>query len=129
MAQPFGFQLLHTDGAARAGDEVHDLFAPRLVRKSALYAVNLSPKSTNARQQLFLIANCMAHTADYSIPTHPIVRSQALFLGLSSPNHESGCYHTLWITGRHKDTRSAETCARSGRGLDPCPCNDGQPDG
>src|ERR1700688_4070275 len=39
--------------------------------------------------------------------------SQALFLGLSSPNYESGCYHTLRITGRHKDTRCAETDARS----------------
>src|ERR1700680_1042777 len=55
--------------------------------------------------------------------------SQALFLGLSSPNYESGCYHTLRITGRYKDTRCAETCAPSGRGLDPGPCDDGQPDG
>src|SRR5213078_3723027 len=55
--------------------------------------------------------------------------SQALFLSLSSPNYESRCYHTLRITGRYKDTRCAETGARSGRGLDPGPCNDGQPDG
>jgi hypothetical protein len=48
-------------GAARTGDEMHDLLAPRLFGKRAFYAVNLSSKSANARQQLFSIANRMAH--------------------------------------------------------------------
>ena len=48
-------------GAARTGDEVHDLLATRFFSKCAFYAVNLSPKSTNTRQQLFSIANRMAH--------------------------------------------------------------------
>ena len=57
-------------GAARAGDEVHDLLAPRLFGKRALYAVNLSPKSAYARQQLFPIANRMAHVRSIAyLPT------------------------------------------------------------
>jgi hypothetical protein len=50
-------------GAACAGDEVHDLLASCLARKSAFYAVDLSPEPADARQQLFLIANRMAHLA------------------------------------------------------------------
>ena len=48
-------------GASRAGDEMHNLLAPRLLFKSAFYTVNLSAKPTNTRKQLFLIANCVAH--------------------------------------------------------------------
>jgi hypothetical protein len=70
--------------AARAGDEVHNLLAPRLFLESAFYAVNLSPNSTNARKQLFLIANRMAHSAKYSIPPLPISESPKDLSGSSN---------------------------------------------
>ena len=60
-------------GAARTGDEVHDLLAPCLIRKSAFDALNLSSQSANARQQLCLIANRVAHARYYGIPAHPIL--------------------------------------------------------
>jgi len=55
-------------GAACAGDEVHDLLAPCLIRKSAFDALNLSSQSANARQQLFLIANRVAHACIMAYP-------------------------------------------------------------
>jgi hypothetical protein len=70
VLKDLGHETRH--GAARTGDEVHDLLATRFFSECAFYAVNLSPKSTNAGQQLFSIANRMAHSPDYSIPTHPI---------------------------------------------------------
>ena len=54
-----GHQARH--GASCAGNEVHDLLAPRLFFEGAFYAVNLSAQPPNAREQLFLIANCVAH--------------------------------------------------------------------
>jgi hypothetical protein len=55
-------------GAARTGDQMHDLLATRFFRNCAFYAVNLSPKSANARQQLFSIANRMAHARSIAYP-------------------------------------------------------------
>ena len=55
-------------GAARARYEVRDLLARRLSLKSTFYALNLSPKSTNACQQLFLIANRMTHFQSIAYP-------------------------------------------------------------
>lgn len=55
-------------GTARTGDEVHDLLAPHFTDKGAFYAVNLSPKTANARQQLFLIPNRVAHRRIIAYP-------------------------------------------------------------
>jgi len=49
-------------GATRAGNEVHNLLTRRLALNSAFNSVNLSPKATNARKQLPLIANGVAHS-------------------------------------------------------------------
>jgi ketosteroid isomerase-like protein len=64
-------------GAACAGDEVHDLLAPRLARKRALYAVNLSAEPAHARQQFFLIANRMAHGPIIAYPPTLYEQSRA----------------------------------------------------
>jgi|HubBroStandDraft_1064217.scaffolds.fasta_scaffold35063_3 hypothetical protein len=86
-------------GAACAGDEVHDLLAPCLIRKSAFDALNLSSQSANARQQLFLIANRVAHAGYYGIPTYPI---PVRVVGLSGGKEKSViCMKTL--CGSHRD--------------------------
>jgi hypothetical protein len=56
--------LSHEAGhrAACAGDEVHDLLAPRLVCKGAFDTIDLATNAAHTRQQLLLFPNGMTHS-------------------------------------------------------------------
>jgi hypothetical protein len=88
-------------GAACAGDEVHDLLAPCLIRESAFDALNLSSQAANTRQQLFLIANRVAHAGYYGIPTYPILVglpvTSLAFTGSSRLTRQLGQRWTFWL--------------------------------
>ena len=55
----FGHQARH--GAARTGNQVHDLFTARLACQCSFDALDLAPEAAHASQQLLLFANGMAH--------------------------------------------------------------------
>ena len=58
---------------ARARDQVHDLVTPRLAHERPFDTLHLAPNPAHARQELFLIANCMTHTEYNSIAPYPIL--------------------------------------------------------
>ena len=60
-----GHQTGH--GAARAGDQMHDLFAAGLAVERALDGLDLAPDAAHARQQLVFFADGMGH-ADLHTP-------------------------------------------------------------
>ena len=57
------YDLRHepSHGAARTGDQMHDLLTPRFAHESPFNALHLTANSPYAGQQFLLIANRMAH--------------------------------------------------------------------
>jgi hypothetical protein len=65
----FGHEAGHRP--ACAGEEVHDLFAVRLIVERPLNCLDLPPDTAHARQELVLLADGVRHEP-YRIAPHPI---------------------------------------------------------
>ena len=65
-----GHQTGHSP--SRSGDEMHDLFAPRLAVECALDGFNLASNAAHARQQLAFSMDSMRHPSEYSLDPYPM---------------------------------------------------------